>query len=85
MIIIIYYIRYMSSIFRYKQRASLKIHKDKNATISIDLTNVKMSKDINKLEESISSYELEIDLSVINKPTSKQYLDLIFEDTTKLL
>ena len=46
-------------IYRYKQRLSLAI----SPTYNIDLTMVKTATNVNKLNESIKSYELEIDYS----------------------
>lgn len=72
-------------IFRYKQRISLKIEETKEMTISIDLTNIKMSKNLNNLEESISIYELEIDTTSKTKNPNKKYLDKIYDEINILL
>ncbi len=48
-------------IFRYKQRVSLIIEDSKDASIRIDLTETKMNKNINRLSESKSIYELELE------------------------
>ena len=49
--------------FRYKQRVSLIIEDNDDYIIRIDLTDVKSSNNINQLIDSISQYELEIDIS----------------------
>lgn len=72
-------------IFRYKQRASLQIEKTKDAHVSIDLTNIKQSKNINTLKRSISGYELEIDLSAKSANLSKTILNTIYANITTLL
>lgn len=72
-------------IFRYKQRISLKLEQKKDMSLSIDLTNIKMSKNINKIEESIPNYELEIDLTNLSKKVESKYLSLMFSETNKLL
>ena len=52
--------------FRYKQRLSLILEDNKDYKISIDCTQVKMSKSITYLLNQNDSYELEIDLTVKN-------------------
>jgi SAM-dependent methyltransferase len=49
--------------FRYKQRVSLIIEDNKDYIIRIDLTDVKSSNNVNNLIESLSQYELEIDIT----------------------
>ena len=49
--------------YRYKQRISLIIENNIDYIIKIDLTDVKSSKIINNLVESLSKYELEVDIS----------------------
>jgi SAM-dependent methyltransferase len=68
--------------FRYKQRTSLFLVNDDTAIIRLDLTNTKMTKDINTLETSISIYELEIDCTI--KKHGK-HLDVIFAEIHTLL
>lgn len=48
--------------FRYKQRASLIIEKTKDTTIRIDLTNIKMTNNVNRIENTVSRYELELEI-----------------------
>lgn len=72
-------------VFRYKQRASLKIENKKDVVLSLDLTNIKMTKNINRLEEIIPVYELEIDLSSHAKSVDKKYLGIIYSEITTLL
>ena len=72
-------------IFRYKQRVSLQIEKTKDYTLSIDLTNIKTSKNINTLEQQVSSYELEIDLSANKENLQKTVLNTIYATITTLL
>ncbi|QKF93755.1 mRNA capping enzyme [Fadolivirus algeromassiliense] len=71
--------------FRYKQRISLILEDSKDAKIAIDLTNIKMTKNINELESSVPIYELEIDLSSKNKNPDRKYLDKIFTEISTLL
>lgn len=72
-------------IFRYKQRISYNIVSNENFKMTIDLTNIKMSNIMNRLEENISSYELEIDLSSNVKLNDKKYLSMIYDEITILL
>ena len=71
--------------FRYKQRVSLQMENTKDATVSVDLTNIKTSKNINLLEQVPSSYELEIDLSAKKASLPKTYLTSIYSIITTLL
>lgn len=70
-------------IFRYKQRTTLTILDDSSAIIQIDLTNTKMTNDINTLENSLSIYELEIDCTIKSKKDT--HLPLIYNEVTTLL
>jgi SAM-dependent methyltransferase len=72
-------------IFRYKQRVSLFIEDSKNVVTRIDLTNTKMSKNINRLEEMSPIYELEIDLMTHEKGPAMKYLETIYNEATVLL
>ena len=72
-------------IFRYKQRVSLQIEKTKDHTLSVDLTNIKTAKNINTLEQQVSSYELEIDLSARKDNLPKTVLNTIYSTITTLL
>jgi SAM-dependent methyltransferase len=71
--------------FRYKQRVSLMLEDKKDLRLSIDLTNVKMTNNMNRIEKSISSYELEIDLTTNTKSSSEKYLKTIFSEANILL
>ena len=53
--------------FRYKQRISYEIENNMN----IDLTIIKTSKDVNKIQQSSKTYELEIDYSDTNNNADK--------------
>jgi hypothetical protein len=53
--------------------------------LGIDLTNVKMSTNINRLEQSPSSYELEMDLSSKKSKLEKKYLDIVYKESNILL
>lgn len=74
-------------IFRYKQRVSLKLEDKKDISLAIDLTNIKMTKYINRIESIVPSYELEIDLSTKSKTASidKKHLDMMYQEITTLL
>jgi SAM-dependent methyltransferase len=50
-------------IYRYKQRISLIVHDDSDYTMRIDLTDVKTTKNVTNINNSISQYELEVDIS----------------------
>lgn len=71
--------------FRYKQRVSLKLEDNKDVKLTIDLTNVKMTKIMNRIESIVPIYELEIDLSPKTKNINKKYIDDIFREITTLL
>lgn len=72
-------------IFRYKQRISLIIDDTKDAVTRIDLTNTKMSKDINRVYRANPIYELEIDLSSKIKSLPDKYLQNVYSEVNKLL
>lgn len=71
--------------FRYKQRMSLMLINDTKTRLSIDLTNVKTSKNINRLEQYASVYELEIDLSTFKGPNPKKNLDIMLQEANSIL
>src|SRR5690606_16787988 len=60
-----------------------EVDKQKEMTLSVDLTNVKTSKSLTDLEQMIASYELEIDLSSRAKSLPKKYLDLVLAQITR--
>ena len=64
-------------IFRYKQRVSLILYDDANYTMRIDLTDVKTTKNITYINNSISLYELEIDISFKKSPNNKLLGEII--------
>lgn len=74
-------------IFRYKQRVSLVIEENENLKQSIDLTTIKMTNRINRIENIFPDYELEIDLTnKTNKPiTNDKYLRKMYDEATNLL
>jgi SAM-dependent methyltransferase len=69
--------------FRYKQRVSLYVLDEKDSTVKIDLTNVKMDKNIRRIHKAIPNYELEIDY-MSTKPNSKHLSKMFGESTTIL-
>jgi hypothetical protein len=71
--------------FRYKQRVTLQLEDNKDVHLGIDLTNIKMTNNINWLEKSVPAYELEIDLSPKKSKLGKKYLELIYKETNILL
>lgn len=72
-------------IFRYKQRVSLILDKTKDATLKIDLTNIKMSNFITRLDSTYSTYELELELVPNVKNISDKYLNQMYKEITVLL
>jgi hypothetical protein len=72
--------------FRFKQRVSLEILKNKDIKINLDVTNVKHSESINNINSSPSSYEIELEILKMNKDvkSTKKYLKII-EDEIYLL
>lgn len=71
--------------FRYKQRVSVVLDSSSDLQLVIDLTNVKMNTNINKLESSLSNYELEIDLSTNKKINGDKYFNEIMSNALLLL
>ena len=53
--------------FRYKQRISYEIENN----MTVDMTIIKTSKDVNKIQQSPKTYELEIDYSDTNNNADK--------------
>lgn len=72
-------------IFRYKQRVSLILEEDDVHVIKIDLTDVKMAKDINYLDRTLSNYELELELFAKKDFHKTNYLDTMIESSILLL
>lgn len=71
--------------YRYKQRISLFFEKNKDIKMSLDLTNTKMSRNINRLEDVVPIYEIELDLSSKIKSPDKKYLNTMFSESTIIL
>lgn len=71
--------------FRYKQRVSLQVEKTKNTSISIDLTEIKMSNHLNNVKNGISTYELEIELASTGDNLPKSHLVVLYKNITLLL
>ena len=75
---------HMSSIiFRFKERSSLYVYKEKNEYIKIDLTLIKSNNNYNKLHTSAPQYELEIEL--ISENPKQNLLNIMFNETELLL
>lgn len=73
-------------IFRYKQRVSMIIADTNEYTIRLDLTYVKSNQNINKLEESQQSYELEIEYFQKKKGApNPKHLSSIYETVSDVL
>jgi len=71
--------------FRYKQRVSVIIEDNKDVIIRIDITNVKMSKNINNIHNTIPLYELELEISAKKDKPDIKYLNTAYTYVTKLL
>lgn len=69
--------------FRFKERISLIVAETKNETITIDLTKIKSSHILSRLEDEIPTFELELEL-VTQKPTPEQ-LTQLYNEITKIL
>jgi hypothetical protein len=68
--------------YRYKQRVSLYLSEKDN--IKLDLTFVKCSSNPNDLNQTISSYEIEIDYSPNIKKMNDKVLDLLLNEVEKI-
>lgn len=71
--------------FRYKQRISVRLDDTADVNFGIDLTNVKMTNYINRIESSPSTYELEMDLTALKSNINKKYLELVYAEANILL
>jgi len=69
--------------FRFKERVSLIVTKTKDETISLDLTKIKSTHTISRLENEIPTFELELELTT-DKPTVTQ-LTKLYDEITKVL
>ena len=73
-------------IFRYKQRISLILVDDKDVTIRLDVSNVKMNNNINFIEKTNSQYEMELELLSNSKgKVNEKYLETILFESKQLL
>ena len=72
--------------FRLKERTSLIFESDDKHIIRIDLTDTKTSRDLRKISNVSSNYELEIEYgTLIDKGTKKEYLDTMYVISEGLL
>lgn len=69
--------------FRFKERVSLVISETKTQKITLDITKIKSTHILSKLEDEIPSYELELELTT-SLPTSDQ-LTILYDEITKVL
>lgn len=66
--------------FRFKHRVSLKLYFDKTATVRLDMTSVRQSKLLSQLGKTLSTYEIELDMTadaVPSKSATKTFFDYI--------
>ncbi len=70
--------------FRYKERASYEIIKDKN-TFSVDLTRVRSSNEINRINNGLIKNEIEIECHINDKKTIYEQLCKIIEFIIKIV
>ena len=68
--------------YRYKNRLSLKIVNTETENLSIDLTTIQFTNNVNNLNSTIKKYELEIDYS--GSKNRKINLDTIFKEVEML-
>jgi SAM-dependent methyltransferase len=72
--------------FRLKERTSLFIEETDDHFIRIDLTDTKTTKDIHKLNTTVSNYELEIEYGATNaKAVNKSHLNTLYSTAESLL
>jgi hypothetical protein len=71
--------------FRYKQRISLKLIDNSDYTISIDLTDVKSTNNLSNIIDTISKYELEIDISFKKTINDKKKLSDICDKLAEVM
>lgn len=83
------YVNGSKIVFRKKDRISFYIlgNKDSDEYIKIDITTTKMSKRIDKINDMIPNYELEIEYGINKKINKKNnnILDIMFNEAEKLL
>lgn len=71
--------------FRYKQRSSFILSDTDEATVRIDLTDAKTSKDINRINNTPSTYELELEILAKKNKPKQEYLDTVNKEALMLL
>jgi len=64
---------------RWKSRTSLILFSSNNETLSLDMTNVKMGKDHNKLNNLPFTHELELDYTLLGNKPSQESFDMILK------
>lgn len=72
--------------FRYKQRVSVYLKgksKDELDYVKIDLTTTNSSKDINRIENMVPNYELELETK--SKKPEQEYFNMLFQEAMLLL
>lgn len=71
--------------FRYKQRTSLINEDNKDYIFKTELTTVKMTSNIGRLDRTAPIYELEIDTTPKSKNLPLKHLDTLYSEITMLL
>ncbi len=71
--------------FRFKERVSVFIEESKDKHIKIDITKTNTSKNINRIENIVPNYELEIEYMNNNKPKSDDDIKLMLKETEILM
>ena len=70
---------------RFKERISVYIEESKEKHIKIDLTKTNMTRNINRIENMVPNYELEIEYMNNSKPKSETELNSMLKETEILL
>jgi len=71
-------------IFRFKQRTTSVLTDSNDAKLTIDLTNIKMTNNVNRLSKTNPSFELELDLSPKKSSVDKKHLQTIYTEINTL-
>ena len=73
--------------FRYKERTSLILLDNKEVTLRVDLTLIKLSSVLKKINSVVPSYELEVEIVKKNDKgkLDKKYLDNMYDELLKLI
>jgi len=71
--------------FRFKERVSVYIDESKDKHIKIDLTKTNTTKNINRIENIVPNYELEIEYMNKSKPKNDDDLNTMLKETEILL